>query len=142
MASTGRVARSRPLGAQLGALRSRYTAGRTSLGRGVVSWVGPIQPTPLSVTYTVKVSFQLGWRRPRVEVLDPPLRTPDSPRLPHVFPGDRLCLNFPEEWNANMLIADTVMPWASEWLLHYEWWKATGQWHGGGHEPPPTDTGD
>lgn len=34
-----------------------------------------------------------------------------------------------------MLIADTIVPWASEWLLHYEYWLSTGTWHGGGHEP-------
>jgi hypothetical protein len=34
-----------------------------------------------------------------------------------------------------MLIATSIVPWASEWLLHYEIWRATGTWTGGGHEP-------
>jgi hypothetical protein len=92
------------------------------------------------VTYTVRVSYRLGWRRPRITVLDPPLRTAEVSRLPHVFPGDRLCLHFTHDWNEGMLIADTVVPWAAEWLLHYELWKATGKWHGGGHEPLRGDT--
>ena len=33
-----------------------------------------------------------------------------------------------------MLIATTTVPWAAEWLLHYELWLATdGTWCGGGH---------
>lgn len=75
-------------------------------------------------------------RRPEVVVLDPPLDVPEGRSLPHVFPGDRLCLHYPGEWDDSMLVATTIVPWASEWLLHYEIWKSTGEWHGGGHEPP------
>jgi hypothetical protein len=32
-----------------------------------------------------------------------------------------------------MLLATTVLLWAAEWLMHYELWLVTGQWHGGGH---------
>jgi hypothetical protein len=101
----------------------------------VVTWVGPLQPTPISRVYKVKVEYQAGWTRPKVTVLEPPLREPDGPALPHVFPGEKLCLHFPGEWRPNQLIASTIMPWISEWLLHYEIWKATGEWRGGGHEP-------
>ena len=31
-----------------------------------------------------------------------------------------------------MLIADTIVAWTCEWLIHYEIWLATGEWHGGG----------
>lgn len=137
MASSGRRKSRLPPGTQVGALRSWYPAGKTDFNRGVIRWVGALQPTALSATYTVEVTFHSGWPRPRVQVLDPLLREPDGPRLPHVFPGDELCLNFTEEWDEGMLIASTVLPWASEWLLHYEIWKAIGHWHGGGHEPPP-----
>lgn len=79
----------------------------------------------------------------KVYVLDPALTVPEGMRLPHTFPGERLCLHFPGEWNGSMLIADTIVPWASEWLMHYEFWLATGQWHGGGHEPeaPKSESG-
>jgi hypothetical protein len=36
-----------------------------------------------------------------------------------------------------MLIADSVVPWASEWLFFYEIWLPSGEWHGGGEWPPP-----
>ena len=35
-----------------------------------------------------------------------------------------------------MLIAETIVPWASEWLFYYEIWKGTGEWYGGGDWPP------
>lgn len=37
-----------------------------------------------------------------------------------------------------MLIANTIVPWTSEWLFYYEIWLATGQWHGGGHSSAET----
>ena len=37
--------------------------------------------------------------------------------LPHVYHGDRLCLYYPGDWKHGMLLACTVVPWISEWLL-------------------------
>ena len=31
-----------------------------------------------------------------------------------------------------MYLAETILPWASEWLAHYEGWLYTGEWKGGG----------
>lgn len=31
-----------------------------------------------------------------------------------------------------MLLVDTIVPWSSEWLFHYEMWKGTGIWFGDG----------
>lgn len=39
------------------------------------------------------------------------------------------------EWRQSMLLAGTILPWTSEWLLHYETWLATGVWTGGGIHP-------
>ena len=46
-------------------------------------------------------------------------------------------LHLHDEWNADMLISESVVPWTSEWLLHYELWLATDEWLGGGHELGP-----
>jgi hypothetical protein len=45
-----------------------------------------------------------------------------------------LCLYYrkAQEWNNQLYIADTIIPWTSEWLLHYEFWLASGDWHGRG----------
>lgn len=81
------------------------------------------------------MSYNGGNRTPAVTVLDPPLRAEEIVDLPHVYPGDVLCLCYPWEWSAGKLIARTIIPWAAEWLLHFEIFAATGRWHGGGHEP-------
>jgi hypothetical protein len=52
-----------------------------------------------------------------------------------VFPSDDLCLYYDEFDGGQHLIADTVVPWISEWLFHYELWLSTGSWHGGGVHP-------
>lgn len=105
--------------------------------RGLVVCRGPIRPTPLSETYRVRVEYRVG-DRPNVWVDEPTLRrrSPDEP-IPHTYPGDRLCLYLPRagEWSKYDLIARTVIPWASLWLLYYESWLVTGTWQGGGEHP-------
>jgi hypothetical protein len=92
-----------------------------------------LQPSPASRTYTVRLTYRHG-RRPRVTITDPPLDLcPGSTALPHVYPGDELCLYYPGEWSHHMLLATTILPWTAEWLLHYELWLVIEYWAGGGH---------
>jgi hypothetical protein len=86
------------------------------------------------VIYAVRIDYAVP-RRPVITVLAPELVAPTGRPLPHVFTGNDLCLHFPGEWRPDMSIAATIVPWASEWLLHYEIWRATGNWTGGGHDP-------
>lgn len=46
----------------------------------------------------------------------------------------QLCLFYPKrkEWQRYMYIADTIVPWAIEWIYYYEMWRITGEWYGGG----------
>ena len=92
----------------------------------------PLQPTVASRTHTVRLTHHHG-EHPQVDVIEPKLGLrPDADQLPHVYYGDHLCLYYCGEWNDSLRLARTVLPWASEWLLHYELWLATGAWHGGG----------
>ena len=102
---------------------------------GRLRWRGELQPTPLSRTYSVGLTYAVGRRAPDVRILRPQLRTDEVRELPHVYPGDELCLCYPWEWDGSQLIARTIIPWTSEWLLHFEIFASTGCWHGGGHEP-------
>lgn len=34
-----------------------------------------------------------------------------------------------------MLISETIVPWASEWLFYFELWLVTKEWMGGGEHP-------
>lgn len=124
---------------QVADLRTKYPRSRATWKQGTVTWTGMVQPNPLCDIYTVKISWDGHRRRPVVHVLHPLLTIPKGKSLPHVFPGDELCLHFPGEWSPDMLITDSIIPWTSEWLYFYELWLATGEWHGGGHDPGSKD---
>jgi hypothetical protein len=130
-----RSADPKTLAQQLGPLTSLPVTTDARISRNRLHWRGELQPTPLSVTYTVALAYRFGGAAPRVEVFDPPLREDGIEKLPHVLNGDALCLCFPWQWDDGKLIARTIIPWASEWLLHFELWKIKKRWLGGGHEP-------
>ena len=74
---------------------------------------------------------------PKVFVEDPEIEDQADERVPHRYRDGSLCLYLPGtgEWKRDMFLADTILPWTSEWLLHYELWLATSEWHGGGIHP-------
>jgi hypothetical protein len=113
---------------------------KTRVRGGLLTAVGDIQPTPLSPAYRVKIEYRAG-EPPQVHVLSPKLvPREEGGCLPHVYPGDRLCLFLPGagEWLPSMSLAHVLVPWISEWLYFYEVWHATGDWLGGGVEPGVT----
>ncbi len=103
-------------------------------GRALV-WRGRMQPSPISRSYLVEMKYRLG-TTPRVRVVSR-LRTRIGESLPHVWNHSYrvLCLHERDDWNPGMLIANTTVPWAAEWLFFYELWLVTGDWDGGGHWP-------
>lgn len=120
---------------QLTAILGVLPAARGRIRRCELHCILPIQPSPASRTYTVQLRYRHG-HHPHVTVIDPPLEAgPDQQDLPHVYPGNELCLYYSGEWRHDMLLATTILPWIAEWLLHYEIWLATGHWNGGGHAP-------
>lgn len=133
-------------------VRRQWPSFRTlKRSRSLVVWEGTLRP--LCKTYRVQVALQrldphvknckLG-----VMVVDPPLRrrpsAPEQP-IPHTYlnPNPRcqefpiLCLYYPpkNEWHGGKAVGRTIIPWASEWLICYEGWLATGEWMGGGIHP-------
>jgi hypothetical protein len=70
-----------------------------------------------------------------VRILDA-LPTREGESLPHVYRDGTLCLHLSGEWNENIYLVDSIVPWTAEWLANYEIWLATGDWHGGGERPP------
>lgn len=95
-----------------------------------------ITPTPLSKSYTIQLRYKN--HIPTVYVISPmPLELHGKEkRLPHIYnqKEQRICLYYPsnDEWDSSQYLADTIIPWASEWLFHYEIWLSTGEWQGGG----------
>lgn len=118
------------LAIQAQALRGRFPGSKLSLRRTSMTWTACLHPTELSRKYTVQIRYHPP-SLPQVKVL-PQLATRPGEPLPHVYREGVLCLHKAGEWSQDMLIADTIVPWTCEWLIHYEIWFATGQWHGGG----------
>lgn len=130
-----RSADPRNLVQQLGALSCLPVTRSAEIRRNRLIWRAELQPTPLSLTYAVGLAYSYRGPAPRVEVLRPELKEEGISTLPHVLAGDALCLCYPWQWDEGKLIARTIVPWISEWLLHFELWKIDRVWRGGGHEP-------
>lgn len=127
--------------AEIGALKRLYPSGILLYKKPKsFSWSLEIAPTPLSRVYKIRVDYEYG-ETPKVYVTDPyPLdKYPGKTFLPHVYSTTKqqICLYYPGigEWNRDMLLARTIVPWASEWLLYYELWLSTGIWLGEGLHP-------
>lgn len=126
-----------PLYIQASKLRQAFPEAKVTLRCRNLVWEGVLQPTLLSDEYRVRIDYHLG-TRPIVTVYGDNLQRVDDPALPHHFRVDperkriQMCLHLHEEFDSRMLLVDTILPWASEWLLHYEVWLATGEWYGGG----------
>lgn len=129
----GRRAHGLSLAVQAAHLDRRYPDGRIVLRANRLTWLGHLKPTDISRAYEVLAVIEPGWA-PLIYVVDPPLQRRDDEPVPHVYSANDLCLYTGDEWNDTMIVADTLIPWTSEWLFFYETWHATGDWLGGG--PP------
>lgn len=116
----------------------RWPSFECSVTRGKLTCVGTIRPDPQSRSYRVRLEYRVGGP-PRVWIEEPPIERrptePDEP-IPHTYGyhregEERPCLNR-TSWHAGKRLADTTLPWLLEWLLHYEIWRQTGVWCGGG----------
>ncbi len=106
----------------------------------LLTWTHSLTPSPLGDNYDIKLVYKIT-DKPKVYVTKPkPLALAiDETKLPHCYDQKKqhLCLYYPDgtEWNKSMLLATTIIPWAYEWLYHYEIWLGTGKWTGGGVHP-------
>ncbi len=129
--------------AQLSAMRKIWPAFEGSKrANGLLTWTGILQPK--AQPYAVRILWHPKiMPLPYVFVLEPKLK-PRAGRtfeeVPHlIFDSEEpeqstLCLFDPDgnEWSPADLIAETTVPWASEWLLYYELWHLFGEWLGPG----------
>ena len=112
-------------------LLRHFPHGRSRLKAGVLRWICELQPSEISRQYLVDLRYGPP-HLPRVFVRRPRLVPNADDRLPHIYPNGSLCLHEPGQWSPGDPIAETILPWACEWLLHYEFWLATGEWCGSG----------
>jgi hypothetical protein len=137
---TNMLARKRsayPIYQQVAAINRMFPGSCKRRGKHTLKCRCQITPSNLSTTYTVEIKYKVG-RSPRVYVRKPTLIPCPKGKLPHVYaPDNRLCLFYPEDRSSTdqMLLADTILPWTSEWLFYYELWSVNGyEWLGGGIE--------
>lgn len=114
-----------------------YPQGQTKLKPGTLRWTGELQPSEISRFYLVDLRYTPP-RFPSVFVRRPRLAIDADGHLPHINHNGSLCLHEPDQWSPSNPLAKTILPWTCEWLLHYEFWLATGEWCGsGGHHTGP-----
>lgn len=118
------------------ALQRQFPDAKCWINRSELTWEGTLTPSPLTRSYLIQIRYKLS-DSPKVKVLDPQLERRNGRKPDHLYQGDLLCLYQPRigEWDRSKLLSDTIVPWASEWLFHYEIWLATGEWQGGGSPP-------
>ena len=119
-----------------------FPDGSVSLRAGSLRWVCELQPSLISAVYRVCILYRPPVA-PVVRVQAPALVPDMDGELPHIYPDGSLCLYEPGQWKHEDGLARSVVPWACEWLLHYEFWRATGEWHGSGgdHTGPVSPAG-
>ena len=131
----------RSLGAQIDRMKHRWPSFQhkfTSAGHSI--WTGTVAPYQQS--YKLGLWWIVGSElKPWVFLIDPKLKPRENgsfEEIPHLLFNDEnpelsgLCLFDPDgnEWSNKRLIADTTLPWAFEWLQHYEFWHYDGIWRG------------
>ena len=94
-----------------------------------------IVPSPNSDSYKVKICYRCGYK-PKAILLSPPLQQYNNEYPHHIYSHNpdgtaSLCVYHPgkDEWNSNIPIATSFIPWVSTWLNTYEYWLITGEWH-------------
>lgn len=115
------------------ALKRAFPGSKGGVRKNRLRWTVTLKPSSLSDEYKVRLLYSLE-RSPKVFVGNPELLKRNDERIPHRYADGSLCLYLPaaREWDSSMYLADTIVPWTAEWLIHYELWHATGEWHGGG----------
>lgn len=81
-----------------------------------------------SSEYRIEVCYK-PWNAPGVRILEPDI--PPQAKL-HFYKEGTLCLyDWREQpWEKSWRLADTVIPWTSEWILFYELYLLTREWRG------------
>ncbi|WP_346864481.1 hypothetical protein [uncultured Draconibacterium sp.] len=121
---------------QAAKIRKSFPDSKVTVTSNKLIWKGVLKPTFLSESYEIKLDYKVGYH-PCIYVINKKLELYEGRKsLPHVYSTEKqwLCLYYRKarEWTSQQLIAETIIPWTSEWLYHYEFWLATGKWHGRG----------
>ena len=130
--------RDKTIAEQLATMRSKCPQFETVFtAHSSLKVTGALQPTSRSVTYNFILKYNLT-DKPRIKIVSPELiKNEKGEDAEHLYPNGYLCLYQPKyrEFTRTDLLTDTIIPWTSLWLYHYEVWHLTGEWLGGGEHP-------
>ena len=95
-----------------------------------------LKPNEHGDIYTVKITYKCGGI-PQAILLSPEIQCYDGKLSHHTYglsPKEEkpiLCVCAPgfQEWNPNLWIAESFVPWVCTWLNTYEFWLITGNWY-------------
>jgi hypothetical protein len=119
-------------------IKRKYSESTYIVNKGKVVVNIFLQPSEGSMKYKVKLLAKIGSTKVDVFVVEPNIRDLKKKlSIPHLYPDGSLCLYYPDynEWSAEDLWADTLIPWTCLWLYFFELWLAIGEWLGGGIHP-------
>ncbi|EFO2464530.1 hypothetical protein DQ158_08335 [Escherichia coli] len=145
------------LGVQFYSLKNRFRegSGRITNRNRTLVWQSEISPGPFCRKYKILLRYTKGYA-PECIVLSPDLdELAGGKKIPHTYGYDsvtghrKLCLFLPKsktldglsEWRPQLKLSDTIIPWASLWLLYFEEWLFSGEWKGGGAHPSDDENG-
>lgn len=130
--------RDKTIAEQLSAMRIKYPQFETCFtSHSGLKVTGALQPTSRSAAYNFVLKYNLN-DSPKIKIVSPELKKNEKgEEAEHLYPNGYLCLYQPKyrEFTRTDLLTDTIIPWASLWLYHYEVWHLTGEWLGGGEHP-------
>lgn len=130
--------RQKTISEQVCAMKVRYPQFCTDFtSHSGMKVTGLIQPTSRSIEYLFTLKYNLA-EKPKIKIVYPELKKNEKgEEAEHLYEFGYLCLYQPKykEFTKTDLLADTIIPWTSLWLYHYEVWHITGKWLGGGEHP-------
>lgn len=127
---------------QVSAMRHAWPGFKSERLMDGLVWRGWLRPKAWLDPFQVQVRLVLETRERRgavsVNVVQPVLDVASSQRAEcHMYSNGSLCLFDPSqhEWTPRMSVAETIVPWAAEWIYYFQIWQVTGAWLGGGGAP-------
>ena len=91
--------------------------------------IGELQPHKDTDIYKIKMVYKVG-NSPKIYITSPKVEYHDNI---HMYKDNSLCLFHKNDFSWNdekIIIAETIVPWVSEWIIFYEIWKIEGKWKG------------
>ena len=132
------TAKDKTIAEQLSAVRIKYPQFETCFtSHSEFKVTGTLKPTSRSAAYRFILKYNLA-DGPKIKIVSPELKKNEKgEEAEHLYSNGYLCLYQPKyrEFTRYDLLTDTIIPWTSLWLYHYEVWHLTGEWLGGGEHP-------